>query len=179
MSGSPELGAAFLRFLVHGYSSGQGNDAHEWESFDRVALGGCDVHSIQAGEGWMQCRCVVRPTTMNGFLTMHGGCIATLIDVVSSAALVTIWGTPGVSVSMDVQYISPGLADSVLEVRARVLRAGKHIATMTVDIVDTGKNDMIISHGVHVKSYSKSDRPLSLGTTIPTKGKDPKMSSKL
>jgi len=161
MSGSPELGAAFLQFLVDSRDTELQHTTTSWvECFDRIALGECDIHAVHAEEGYMQCRCVVKPKTRNGFSTMHGGCIATLIDVVSSAALVTIWGTPGVSVSMNIHYISPGVADAILEVRARVVRAGKHMATMTVDIVDC-RNETIISHGTHVKMHTKKDAPLA------------------
>ena len=169
MPGSPELGVTFLRFVTDGPSSDDEKAEHDstWECFDRTALRGCGIHSIKAGDGYIQCRFVVKPQTMNLFSTLHGGCIATLIDVVSSAALVTLWGTPGVSVTMNIHYISPGLADTTLDVRARVIRAGKQMATMVVDIVDTRDDDRIISYGTHVKIYSKTDQPTLLD---PVKG---------
>jgi len=40
-----------------------------------------------------------------------------------------------------------------------VICAGKQMATMAVDIVDTRDDDRIISHGTHVKMYSKMDQP--------------------
>lgn len=165
-TGSPEVGAAFLRFLANTADNDDSGDSL-FETFDRMALGECGVHAIQARDGYMQCRCTVGPKTRNGFSTMHGGCIATLIDVVSSAALVTVWGSPGVSVSMDIHYISPGMAGSVLEVRARVVHAGQRLATMTVDIVDIENEDRVVSHGTHVKCYSKNDNTFHTATKDP------------
>lgn len=165
--GSPALGAAFLRFLIGDGSNG-GEHTSEipvLETFDRIALGECGIHSIRGGVRSMQCRCIVGPRTRNGFSTLHGGCIATLIDVVSSAALVTVWGSPGVSMSMNVNYTSPGRADAVLEVRAQVVHLTKRMATMTVEIVDPVHDDRMISHGTHVKMMSRHDRPLQLDTT--------------
>ena len=57
-----------------------------------------------------RCVCVfpVRPRVQNRYGTLHGGCVATLVDVVSTAALLTVCGDPGVSASLNVIYASPG-----------------------------------------------------------------------
>jgi hypothetical protein len=38
---------------------------------------------------------------------VHGGCIATLVDVIGSAAIVTLADRGGVSVSINTTYLSP------------------------------------------------------------------------
>ncbi|TXT13240.1 hypothetical protein VHUM_00607 [Vanrija humicola] len=69
-------------------------------------------------EGW---RCVFSAVITEGMSNplgnMHGGCSATIVDVMTSAAIATIssdkfWGLPmlsGVSVTLDMQYFHPGL----------------------------------------------------------------------
>ena len=42
----------------------------------------------------------------NRYGTLHGGCIATAVDVVSTAALVTVSPDPGVSADLSVRYLS-------------------------------------------------------------------------
>lgn len=48
------------------------------------------------------------------------GCAATLVDVVTSAALVTVSKRSGVSLSISVDYLSPGTGGEEVEVDARV-----------------------------------------------------------
>ena len=45
-----------------------------------------------------RCVCVftVRPRVQNRYGTLHGGCVATLVDVVSTVALLTVSKDPGV-----------------------------------------------------------------------------------
>ena len=48
------------------------------------------------------------------------GCVATLVDVVTSAALVTVSRRSGMSLSISVDYLSPGTGGEEVEVDARV-----------------------------------------------------------
>jgi acyl-coenzyme A thioesterase 13 len=144
---SPALGSAFLRTLVSGEVR---------ETFDSVSLSGCDVHGIRAGEGEIQCRVRVTPSAVNMFDTMHGGCLATLVDVVSTAALVTVTGKPGVSVSITMNYVRAGAKDAELEVRSRVAKHGKRLATMITDVVDVASGELCVT-GTHVKSMGSGE----------------------
>lgn len=130
------LGVAFLAMLTNGT---------ERVTFDSHALSGCDVHDIHAEPGLVTCKVFVRPTTANMFGTMHGGCHATLIDVVSTAALVTVTGRPGVSVSLTVNYLRPGASNAELEVRSRVIKHGKKLGTIVTDIVDTASGETCVT----------------------------------
>lgn len=70
----------------------------------------------------------------NRYGTLHGGCIATLVDVVSTAALVTVSEKAGVSLSMNIDYISPQPGGEEVEITAKA-RPRRHetvLATKTL-----------------------------------------------
>ena len=144
------LGAAFLRTLV---------DGSVRSTFDHVALGHCEVHEVTGASGAVSCKVWVRPPTENMFSTMHGGCLATLIDVVSTAALVTVTGRPGVSVSLNINYLRPGVSNAELEVRSRVVKFGKKLGTIVTDILDD-RGEMLVT-GIHVKAMSSGEQNLA------------------
>jgi acyl-coenzyme A thioesterase 13 len=158
--GTPEAAVAFLKYLVEDTSGAAG--------FDSTALNNCGIHSIQSDHGYIQCRFFVHPKVQNKFSILHGGCIATLVDVVGTAALMTQSTKPGKSVSIQVNYVSAAVANEEYEVRARVIKSGRHIATVQVDIVDP-RHDRIVSHGMHVKYTSDSEPSLAHAFASPSK----------
>ncbi|CAH2284492.1 Hypothetical predicted protein [Pelobates cultripes] len=83
--------------------------------------------------------------------TLHGGLTATLVDVISTAALVhTERAAPGVSVDMNITYMNAAkIGDSIL-ITAQVLKQGRSLAFATVDLTNkvTGK---MIAQGRHTK----------------------------
>ena len=80
------------------------------------------------------CRFPVRASAQNRYGTLHGGCIATAVDVISTAALVTVSPDPGVSADLSVRYLSPGPGFEDVEIDARVLKVGKSLAFMEVTV---------------------------------------------
>ena len=56
----------------------------------------------------------------NRYGTLHGGCIATIVDTVGTAALVTMSPISGVSLSISVDYLSPQPGLEECEVTAQV-----------------------------------------------------------
>ena len=107
------------------------------DSFDRTALEG--LKDARFSEGRCRCAFPVGVEKTNRYGTLHGGCIATLVDVVSTAALVTQSDHPGVSVNIDVAYMSPGPAGDEVQVDARVTKVGVNLAFMEVLITSGGK----------------------------------------
>ena len=116
--GTPEAARAFLDTLLSS------------DSFDRTALEG--LKDARFSEGRCRCAFPVGVEKTNRYGTLHGGCIATLVDVVSTAALVTQSDHPGVSVNIDVAYMSPGPAGDEVQVDARVTKVGVNLAFMEV-----------------------------------------------
>eukprot|EP00850_Spirogloea_muscicola_P015618 SM000121S26015 [mRNA] locus=s121:386995:387878:+ [translate_table: standard] len=118
-------------------------------SFDAVALPGLRVVATAPG----RCRCLLRVTRQlqNRYSMLHGGAIATLVDVVGSAALVSLTGSSsGVSTDINVSYIASAKAETEVEIDAKVLRVGKTLAVIQVDIraVETGS---LVAQGRHTK----------------------------
>ncbi|XP_068093088.1 acyl-coenzyme A thioesterase 13 isoform X2 [Hyperolius riggenbachi] len=129
-----------LRALVRGMSEGRG--------FDRVLN---KVQIVSASPGKLVCELQVAEEHTNRGGTLHGGLTATLVDIVSTVALLnTERGAPGVSVDMNITYMNAAkIGDSVL-ITAQILKQGRSLAFATVDLVnkDTGK---IIAQGRHTK----------------------------
>ncbi|KAG2450492.1 hypothetical protein HYH02_004993 [Chlamydomonas schloesseri] len=49
----------------------------------------------------------VRERVQNRYGTLHGGCTATLVDTLTTAALLTVSPLPGVSMVLSVNYVAP------------------------------------------------------------------------
>uniref|UniRef100_A0A7M4E8D8 Acyl-coenzyme A thioesterase 13 n=1 Tax=Crocodylus porosus TaxID=8502 RepID=A0A7M4E8D8_CROPO len=83
--------------------------------------------------------------------TMHGGLTATLIDIVSTAALMNSEkGVLGVSVDMNITYISGAKLGEELQITAQILKQGKHMAFTSVDLTNKATKKLI-AQGRHTK----------------------------
>ena len=92
----------------------------------------------------------VTPHVENRYSTLHGGCIATLVDVLSTAALVTVSDSSGVTLDLNVSYMTAAKdGDSVL-VDARVLKVGKSTAALEVELRIV-KTRELVAKGRHTK----------------------------
>jgi acyl-coenzyme A thioesterase 13 len=83
--------------------------------------------------------------------TLHGGCSATLIDIVGTMCLLTHDPLrPGVSVEINSSYISSAKIGQKILIEGRVLKTGRTLGFAQVDIKsEDGK--MLVS-GRHVKA---------------------------
>lgn len=61
---------------------------------------------VSAVPGKVICELKVEEEHINKLGTLHGGLIATLVDVISSMALINTGGAPGVSVDMNITYVA-------------------------------------------------------------------------
>jgi len=92
---------------------------------------------------------------------MHGGCIATLIDVIGTVAIATLADRSGVSLSITVNYLSPGPVGGAVEVESTVAKSGKQNAVAAVELRDAATG-ALVAFGTHTKAMvPQSDlRPL-------------------
>jgi acyl-coenzyme A thioesterase 13 len=108
--------------------------------FDK-ALVGLDV--LEADAGKARCRIVVDKPVQNLGGRLHGGAIATLVDDVGTLAIMTADrdGRPGVTTDLNVSYFSAANDGSAVLIVAEVLKTGKTLAYVTVDLREeaTGK----------------------------------------
>ncbi|XP_076248607.1 acyl-coenzyme A thioesterase 13 [Calliopsis andreniformis] len=106
---------------------------------------------ISAGNGNCKAQFVVSEEHLNLGGTMHGGFTSTLIDCVSTYAVMTHGtGVPGVSVNLNVSFMKPAFPGELVTVDAKTVRAGKTLAFLAVDITKNNGKD-IIAHGQHTK----------------------------
>ena len=86
----------------------------------------------------------------NFLASMHGGAIASLVDVATTVALVGRGGFPGASVSLDATYLAGcGPGDAVLA-EATVLRAGRTLA-FTECVLRRERDGAVMARACHVK----------------------------
>lgn len=68
---------------------------------------------------------------------VHGGVLATMVDVAMGTAVATTGGQSPVTVSLSVTYLEPGRAGR-LEARARVRKRGKRLMVVEAEVVQDG-----------------------------------------
>ncbi|XP_006198738.3 acyl-coenzyme A thioesterase 13 [Vicugna pacos] len=116
--------------------------------FDRVLD---KVNLVSAVPGKMICEMKVEEQHTNKMGTLHGGMTATLVDCISTFALIcSERGVPGVSVDMNITYMSPAKIGDDIVITAHILKQGKTLAFASVDLTNkaTGK---LIAQGRHTK----------------------------
>ncbi|KAF4520413.1 hypothetical protein B566_EDAN003984 [Ephemera danica] len=120
----------------------------ESKSFDRV-MGKVSV--ITAGQGQCVAEMKVEKEHQNSGGTLHGGLTATLVDSVSTCALMTHErAIPGVSVNINVSYLKAAKEGDVIVIDAKTLKAGRNLAFLEVCVKNKDTGD-IIATGSHTK----------------------------
>lgn len=100
-----------------------------------VRLLGIDF--VGAGPGTATFALEVRRELMRQGGLMHGGAVASLIDTAAAFAVMTLLpaGRHTVTVDLTIHYLRPALQGR-LQATARVLRAGRRVATVSVEAAD-------------------------------------------
>lgn len=90
-------------------------------------------------------------TRMAGIL--HGGALASLIDTAAAFAVLTVIepGVHTVTVDLTLHFLRP-ISEGHVEARARVLRAGRRVVTVSIDATDA--NGRIVASAL--TTYLKS-----------------------
>ena len=102
----------------------------------------------------VECRLTVTPALCNNFGTLHGGAIATLVDVVGTLALLGVDPLrPGVSVEMNQSFCAAATQGQKLNLVGRVLRTGKTLGFTETEIrIADGKHaGRLVATGRHTK----------------------------
>ncbi|KAL6263621.1 hypothetical protein P5V15_006409 [Pogonomyrmex californicus] len=110
-----------------------------------------DLQVLSADDGKCKAQFIVTEEHVNlgGFL--HGGFTSTLIDCVSTYALITKENSPpGSSVNLNVTFLKAAFPGEIVTVDAKTLRAGKTLAFLAVELTKNDGKD-IIAHGEHTK----------------------------
>jgi uncharacterized protein (TIGR00369 family) len=112
--------------------------AHMHKTLSRVPyahLLGIELVSAERGAATLRLSVREELTRMEGL--MHGGAIASLVDTASAFAVISTLQPleRTVTVDLTIHYLRPALRGQITA-RARVLRAGRRIVTLAVDVTD-------------------------------------------
>lgn len=101
-----------------------------------AALEGIALEEAQDGRATLTLP--VGPRVVNVVGTLHGGAIATLVDVAGTLAIITgdREQRAGVTTDLNVSYLSAAPQGGTVRARARVLKAGRTLAFVEVDLED-------------------------------------------
>lgn len=110
--------------------------------FDRAFPG---MELVEAGKGHARLRLPVDEPVHNLSGTLHGGAIATLVDIAGTLAIITADrdGRSGVTTDLNISYFSPGLSGQAVVADAQVLKNGKTLAFVTVDVRRQNDNVLV------------------------------------
>ncbi|XP_034480847.1 acyl-coenzyme A thioesterase 13 [Drosophila innubila] len=102
------------------------------------------------GEG----RCVgeftVEDEHLNHEGSLHGGLMATIVDHITSYALMTKGSHPGVSSSLNVNYLAAAKCGDIVEVDANTVHAGRKMAYIDC-VLRIKQNGKVIAKGGQTK----------------------------
>jgi acyl-coenzyme A thioesterase 13 len=101
--------------------------------YDR-SLTGMEVVELEGGKA--RVRLPVSEPVQNAGGMLHGGAVATLVDVVGTLAIMSKDrdGRPGVSTDLNVSWFSPAPGGTSVLVEATVLKSGRTLAFVQVDV---------------------------------------------
>ena len=102
--------------------------------FDRALPG---MKLVDVKEGHAVVRLEVSESVQNMGGSLHGGAIATLVDDAGTCAIISKdrENRPGVTTDLNVSYFSPAPGGTAVLAEAKVLKIGKTLAFVAVDIV--------------------------------------------
>lgn len=105
----------------------------EMGGFDKALVG---LQLVEAEAGKAKLRIVVDRSVQNLGGNLHGGAIATLVDDAGTLAIMTADrdGRPGVTTDLNVSYLVAGRAGETVEIAAEVLKVGRTLAYVSVDL---------------------------------------------
>ncbi|KAK1323345.1 hypothetical protein QJS10_CPA02g00525 [Acorus calamus] len=123
--------------------------------YQRFIVHGIRVDHIDPGR--VVCSLKVPPRLLNTGNFMHGGATASLVDVIGSAAIFAAgYRTSGVSLEISISYLDAAYVGEEIEIEAKVLRVGKAIGVVSVEL--RKKSGKIIAHARHVKYLAVSSK---------------------
>jgi acyl-coenzyme A thioesterase 13 len=124
-------------------------DAASAGTYDAVPLRRCS-NAASATRGRFACDLTVTRELTNRFGTLHGGAIATIVDVLTTAALLTMTTRGGVSVELSCAYCAPATLEETVRVECEVVKMGKTLAWMECRMTRASDGE-VVATGKHTK----------------------------
>jgi acyl-coenzyme A thioesterase 13 len=124
-------------------------DAASAGTYDAAPLRRCS-NAASATRGRFACDLTVTRELTNRFGTLHGGAIATIVDVLTTAALLTMTTRGGVSVELSCAYCAPATLEETVRVECEVVKMGKTLAWMECRMTRASDGE-VVATGKHTK----------------------------
>ncbi|KAG9444109.1 hypothetical protein H6P81_015449 [Aristolochia fimbriata] len=124
--------------------------------YNPLIVYGLSIDLVEPGR--VLCSFKVPARLLNNGNFLHGGATASLVDIVGSAAIFAAGSpTSGASLEINISYLDAAYLDEEVEIEAKILRMGKTIAVVNVELrkKKTGK---IIAQGRHTKYLAFSSK---------------------
>ncbi|CAJ1417632.1 unnamed protein product [Effrenium voratum] len=119
------------------------------DRFDSVLRG---MECVKVADGYVECQLLVDHSLQNAYGTLHGGCTATLVDVLGTMALLTKDPKrPGVSVEMSQSFLAPAKGGEVITLKGEVTKYGRSLGFTEVRVTDSGGK--LLATGRHTKAF--------------------------
>ncbi|XP_047056445.1 uncharacterized protein LOC124662683 [Lolium rigidum] len=117
--------------------------------FDALTVAGLRIDAIEPSRALFSF--TVPPRLTNTRKHMHGGAVASLVDLVGSAVIFA-GGSPttGVSLEITVSYLNAMRANEEIEIEAKVLSIGNTTGCVTVEVRRKSTRE-VLAHGRHTK----------------------------
>lgn len=116
------------------------------------------MHCTAISSRHVVCELTVCDALANNFGTLHGGCIATIVDVVGTLALLGVDPSrPGVSVEMNQSFCSTAKIGEQVRAVGTVLRHGRTLGftEVTIAVIEAdGKVGKTVAVGRHTKFFA-------------------------
>ncbi|EGG20768.1 thioesterase superfamily protein [Cavenderia fasciculata] len=120
------------------------------EQFEKIIMKSVQLVTVDFTKKTITCSMVVEQELSNIMSSLHGGVIATLVDIISSMAIMMFSGkgTPSVSVDLVINYANAATVGQTLYIESCAYKIGRNLAfTDTIIKGDKG----IIAKGSHNK----------------------------
>ncbi|GJQ81633.1 hypothetical protein Trydic_g8512 [Trypoxylus dichotomus] len=119
------------------------------KGFDKICH---SVKVLTASNGSLKAELKVTSEHVNIVGGLHGGYIATLVDVLSSLGLLSHEKglKPSVSVNMNINYLSSAKEGDTVEILSNTLKVGKTLAFLNVELKNK-ETGVLLAKGSHTK----------------------------
>lgn len=105
---------------------------------------------VGGGDGVCKAEFTIAPEHINKGGGLHGGYTATLVDMITTYALMSQPCHPGVSVDINVNYLKGAKEGDQVLIEANTVRVGKTLAFIDC-VLKLKENDAVIAKGTHTK----------------------------
>lgn len=105
---------------------------------------------VGGGDGACTAEFTIAPEHINKGGGLHGGYTATLVDMITTYALMSQPCHPGVSVDINVSYLKGAKEGDQVLIEANTVRVGKTLAFIDC-VLKLKENNAVIAKGTHTK----------------------------